>query len=85
MWSPTFCTHSLLLKAGPAVGVLAYTLLGVTVTLSHVANTLKHLPGRSRTSSVLPTSGAEDGHVNNAGKTEFRSRRLGLCFSSGLN
>ncbi len=25
------------------------------------------------------------GHVNNAGKTKFRARRLGLCFSSGVN
>ncbi len=28
----------------------------------------------------LPAAGAEDGHVNNAGKTKFRARRLGLCF-----
>ncbi len=41
--------------------------------------------GRSCTSSVLPAAGAEDGHVKNAGKTEFRSRRLGLCFLSGVN
>ncbi len=40
--------------------------------------------GRSCTSSVLPAAGAEDGHVKNAGKTEFRSRRLGLCFLSGV-
>ncbi len=41
--------------------------------------------GRSCTSSVLPAAGAEDGHVKNAGKTEFRSRRLGLCFLSGVS
>ncbi len=28
----------------------------------------------------LPAAGAEDGHVNNAGKTKFRARRLGVCF-----
>ncbi len=28
----------------------------------------------------LPAAGAEDGHVNHAGKTKFRARRLGLCF-----
>ncbi len=33
----------------------------------------------------MPAAGAEDGHVNNADKTESRSRRLGLWFSSGVN